>query len=442
MKKIFLLSCLLGFAIMTDAQIKGVLDRMKQRVKDKSNQKVNNTADNTVDTAFNKTEQTAKEIAKDVTTKDSTKKNKNESVENSDNGNNNATMDGNVNNELKTTSIKAYSKYDFVPGEKVIGFEDFSMGNIGDFPAGWNTNASGEIVTIEGKQGRWLWLTKPGVFVPELAQEYPEDFTFEFDLLHGVPINGAYFTVGLADLSDPSQISVWPYATNNFSIELDNANTGTELATTRFTFRKNSVSDAGSGSNPTILSDKNNPVHVAIWRQKERVRVYVNQEKLWDIPRAAIKDAKFNTIFFSVTYADEGVKHYIGNLRFAIGAPDTRNKMLTQNKWVTHGILFDVNSATIRPESYGTLKEMANVLKENPDLKVKIVGHTDADGKDADNLDLSKKRSAAVKVALAKEFGIDESRMETDGKGESEPIDNNTTPAGKANNRRVEFIKI
>jgi outer membrane protein OmpA-like peptidoglycan-associated protein len=354
----------------------------------------------------------------------------------------NETSQTNTNNPSQPASFKSYSKYDFVPGEKVIGFEDFSTGSIGDFPAGWNTNASGEIVTIEGKEGRWLWLTKPGVFVPELAQEYPEDFTFEFDLLHGVPINGAYFTVGLAELSDRSKIAVWTYETNNFSIELDNANTGTDLATTRFTFRKNSVSDAGSGTNPTILSDKNNPVHVAIWRQKERVRVYVNQEKLWDIPRAAVKEAKFNTIFFSVTYADEGIKHYIGNLRLAVGAPDTRKKFLEQNKWVTHGILFDVNSATIKPESYGTLKEMATVLKENPDLKVKIIGHTDADGKDADNLDLSKKRSASVKAALAKEFGIDESRMETDGKGESEPIDKNDTPAGKANNRRVEFIKI
>ena len=73
---------------------------------------------------------------------------------------------------------------------------------------------------------------------------------------------------------------------------------------------------------------------------------------------------------------------------------------------------------------------------------MKIVGHTDADGKDADNLDLSKRRATSVKESLAKEFGIEESRMETDGKGESEPIDKNDTPAGKANNRRVEFIKI
>ena len=170
--------------------------------------------------------------------------------------------------------------------------------------------------------------------------------------------------------------------------------------------------------------------------------MYCNQEKIWDIPKALAKDAKLNALIFTMSYAEAVSQHYIANIRLAVGAPDTRNKLLTQNKWVTHGILFDVNSATIKPESYGTLKEMANVLKENPDLKVKIIGHTDADGKDADNLDLSKRRAAAVKESLSKEFNIDESRMTTDGKGESEPIDKNDTPAGKANNRRVEFIKL
>ena len=168
----------------------------------------------------------------------------------------------------------------------------------------------------------------------------------------------------------------------------------------------------------------------------------MNQEKIWDIPKAIAPDAKLNAILFTALYADANIQHYIGNLRLAVGAPDTRKKMLEQNKWVTHGILFDVNSANIKPESYGTLKEMANVLKEYPDLKVKIVGHTDADGSDAANLELSKKRAASVKAALSKEFNIDEGRMETDGKGESEPIDKNDNPAGKANNRRVEFIKL
>ena len=88
------------------------------------------------------------------------------------------------------------------------------------------------------------------------------------------------------------------------------------------------------------------------------------------------------------------------------------------------------------------MKDIATVLSENADVKVKIIGHTDSDGDDQSNLDLSKRRAEAVKKALISEFSIDASHMEPDGKGEKEPVDKNLTPEGKANNRRVEFIKI
>jgi outer membrane protein OmpA-like peptidoglycan-associated protein len=115
---------------------------------------------------------------------------------------------------------------------------------------------------------------------------------------------------------------------------------------------------------------------------------------------------------------------------------------MTTGKFVTYGITFDVNSDKIKPESYGTLKDIANVLKENAAVKVKIIGHTDADGDAAKNIDLSKRRALSVKNELSKNFGIDASRMETDGKGKTEPIAPNDTPANKAQNRRVEFVKL
>ena len=101
-----------------------------------------------------------------------------------------------------------------------------------------------------------------------------------------------------------------------------------------------------------------------------------------------------------------------------------------------------MNSDKIKPTSYGTLKEIATILTENADVKVKIIGHTDTDGDDAKNLDLSKRRAAAVKTALSKEFNIDESRLDTDGMGETKPVADNNTSEGKAQNRRVEFIKL
>lgn len=126
----------------------------------------------------------------------------------------------------------------------------------------------------------------------------------------------------------------------------------------------------------------------------------------------------------------------------AVGAPDMRNKLITEGKLVTYGIYFDSGSDKIKPESAGTMKEIASVLKENPTIKIKIIGHTDSDGDEAKNLDLSKRRSLSVKGALSSEYGIEAMRIETDGKGETEPIAPNGTFEGKARKRRVELIKL
>ncbi|MBK8951936.1 MAG: OmpA family protein [Chitinophagaceae bacterium] len=132
----------------------------------------------------------------------------------------------------------------------------------------------------------------------------------------------------------------------------------------------------------------------------------------------------------------------VSNIRIAVGAPDMRNKLMTEGKIVSYGIYFDINKDVVKPQSYASLKEIAKILTDNPDVRIKILGHTDADGSDASNLDLSKRRSASVKNELVKTFGIDVARMETDGIGEAQPVAPNDTPSNKALNRRVEFIKL
>jgi OOP family OmpA-OmpF porin len=129
-------------------------------------------------------------------------------------------------------------------------------------------------------------------------------------------------------------------------------------------------------------------------------------------------------------------------LRYAVGKPDMRTKLLTDGKLVTRGILFDSGSAVIKVQSAGVLKEIAGVLNENPQLKVKIVGHTDSDGDNAKNMELSEQRAMAIKTALVRDFSVNEDALTAEGKGETQPSDPNTTVAGKANNRRVEFIKL
>ena len=423
MKKTFLIViCLAALTVSHSQVLKKIADRAKQRMESKTNEKVDTKVDKTVDTVFSKTERTVSDVVKGNPDGDDKQSDQQEN-----------------NTSSKTASLKVYTRYDFVPGERIIVFEDFAQDGVGDFPAKWNTNAAGEINTIEGKQGHWFSMGKAGFFMPEFIDSLPEDFTLEFDILIDRTAHSWGINTSLAELEDRNKPEAWRSAPNRLTLNLLPGTPGN--GSTAYDRRKDGTGEGAISAKMTQFDNMTRPVHVAFWRQKERLRIYLNEEKSWDIPKAFLPAAKLNALVFDIQNIDNW--HYlISNLRLAVGAPDTRKKILEQNKWVTHGILFDVNSDKIKPESYGTLKEMANVLKEYADLKVKIVGHTDGDGNDASNLDLSKRRAAAVKESLAKEFGIDESRMETDGKGESEPIDKNDTSSGKANNRRVEFIKI
>lgn len=336
-------------------------------------------------------------------------------------------------------TFQSYSKFDFVPGEKIVAAEDFAQDAIGDFPGKWNTNASGEIVTIAGQPGRWLKLTRAGFFTPEFVTDLPDNVTVEFDFAVPPGFNAGFpLNVAFVQLADAKNLADWQTANNSF---IFTAHPSPSEGATQMTTRQDGTSAAANSSTTTQLAANGKPVHFAVWRQRQRVRVYMNQEKVWDMPRAAAAAAKFNSLIFFVPGGCGDCEYYLANLRVATGAPDTRNKILSEGKWVTHGILFDVNSDRIKAESYGTLKEISGVLSEDGALKVTIVGHTDSDGDDAANMDLSKRRAASVKSALVSEFKIDASRLETDGRGESQPIDKNDNPAGKANNRRVEFIK-
>ncbi len=112
-----------------------------------------------------------------------------------------------------------------------------------------------------------------------------------------------------------------------------------------------------------------------------------------------------------------------------------------EGRSIIYGIYFDFASDRIKEESEPVLSEIAQVLRANPTWRLNVEGHTDSIGSDADNLDLSRRRSAAVKQALTSRYKIDQKRLQTSGYGESSPKDRNDTMEGRARNRRVELVK-
>jgi len=111
----------------------------------------------------------------------------------------------------------------------------------------------------------------------------------------------------------------------------------------------------------------------------------------------------------------------------------TKDQIVIKDK-----ILFDTGKATIKPVSHGILNAVAQVLKDYPNIKVRVEGHTDSVGSANANKKLSDKRAASVRTYLVGK-GITKGRLTSMGKGEGDPIDTNRTATGRSNNRRVEF---
>ncbi|HKG32689.1 MAG TPA: OmpA family protein [Gemmatimonadales bacterium] len=104
-------------------------------------------------------------------------------------------------------------------------------------------------------------------------------------------------------------------------------------------------------------------------------------------------------------------------------------------------MFFDTGSDRIRPESTPTLKEIGTMLKEHPELKLVIEGHTDDVGKPDANQGLSEKRANAVRQYLVDTYQIEGARLQAKGLGQTKPVGSNETPEGRQNNRRVELVK-
>jgi len=432
MRHFIILLAALFFGSMSYAQI-----NIGGKIKDKAQDKLEQKTDQTIDKGFEKTEEGVngvfkkKDKDKDGEDKDSEGETK---TEKSDEGDN---VEGNASGDNGTNSVKleSYSAYDFIPGDKILFFEDFSQDAIGDFPALWTSNSSGEVKTVNIAPGKWFHLNGEDAsycFTKDIA--FPENYIVEFDIIpDDVYYRGIILTLYQTDPENMHEIEDGLYP-GLYGLHITLDNDGWE--TKGYGDSKDWLE--GKASKNPVVKEKVN--HVIIWVQKRRVRIYHMGAKVLDVPTNIYAEGKFNRLRFFGW--DRGSYPYVTNIKVTTASPDMRSKLLTEGKIISYGIYFDSGKDVVKSESRGSLNEIANVLKENPDVRIKIVGHTDSDGDDASNMDLSKRRAANVKEALVKDFAIDANRIETDGLGESQPIGPNDSVENKAKNRRVEFIKL
>jgi OOP family OmpA-OmpF porin len=311
-----------------------------------------------------------------------------------------------------------YTKYDFVPGDKVIFYDDLAKEELGEFPSRWNLDRGVfEIARAEGHT--WILNTDHGYISPKLAPgPLPDKYTVEMQFFANGDKDGWYYIHWLDANGDKCGY-----------LRIGYSNMTTVVI------------------NDKTLANKDLPqlqhgVHtMRIMATKSTIKCYIDQERVANVPKVEGFAPVGFVIEMDPYYENNNVCR-IGSFRFAEGGKSLREQLDESGRIVTHGILFDSGSDRIKAESFKTLTDIGTMLAEDASLRLSIEGHTDADGADDANLKLSQARAAAVRGYLGEKHGIDGGRLEPKGLGEGKPIDTNDTPEGKANNRRVELVKL
>jgi outer membrane protein OmpA-like peptidoglycan-associated protein len=360
----------------------------------------------------NKTEQEAnKEPQKDTTVTPTS-----EPVKKEENSSNNT-------EPTPAPTLKVYANYDFVPGDTILFEDNFTDDADGEFPSHWNLENGQAILNkfngiecfylTDGNYCKVTPLTKTNSYLTD-------PFTVEFDTYN--PDNAAYGLMTFFKTSSGEDIG---------DVRLT-----AEAVTCKYFDGKEL-----SGSLPAEIqydNYKNKWHHIAIAYKKGQIKVYVDQFRVLVVPNSGIIPQ--NLYFGGI--GDPTNPIIFKNIRIAKGGGmNMLGKKFTETKIVTHGINFDIDKATIKPESMGTLNMIVQVMKDNSEIKFEVDGHTDNTGGAAHNLTLSQQRANSVKDQLVK-MGIDAARLSTKGFGDTKPISDNTTLEGRANNRRVEFVKM
>jgi OmpA-OmpF porin, OOP family len=312
------------------------------------------------------------------------------------------------------------NRYDFVPGDKVLVYDDFSDTDVGEYPAKWTVKDGGggnAVEVVERSNRRYLksrfqkgaqqgWSAHFLRYA--IKGDLPKNFTIEFD----------------ADLAGPIS-AIFTKFRSYGGRELELPGGG------------RAVSAHAEGRLPVTTGVH----HVAIAVSGTQVKLYVAGERVLADPDGVERPITRLGIHFQTPRAEEGDHQMFTAYRLAEGGKPAKQMLAGEGRIVTHGILFDTGSDVIKPESGPTLRAILQLLQEDAKLRFSIEGHTDDQGGPKVNQPLSERRAAAVKAWLVKQ-GIDAGRLASKGFGQTKPIDQNASAEGRANNRRVEFVRI
>jgi outer membrane protein OmpA-like peptidoglycan-associated protein len=312
-----------------------------------------------------------------------------------------------------------WANYDFVPGDRVLFADDFADEYVGDFPRRL-TYVRGNLEVVEWEGRRLLRGTGGDRFIIQIPDGLPEQYTVEFDI-HD-PSTSSGTDIYLAALEDGKE-----YA-GTHRINVGN-------------WRGSGVWNGGPMSTNVIETIEEEVVPIRISVDRGYIKVYAHERRIANVPQVDVPAGETGITFHLHSRTDRPI--YLGNLRVAEGGRTRIYETLSaEGRVVTHGILFDVGSATIRPESTPTLTDIGRTLQQHATLRLRIEGHTDNTGTPEGNQSLSQHRAESVRAFLMAEYGVTADRLEAVGMGQTVPAAPNETEEGRQTNRRVELVQL
>jgi OOP family OmpA-OmpF porin len=330
-----------------------------------------------------------------------------------------------------------YGKYDFVPGDKLIFYDDFSDTDVGEFPVKWHLKGpkdpGNNAVEVVEYQGQRFLRARPGGAEgnqPGATQylrlahqgDLPARFTIEFDAVLGYAQTPDY----------PNRYLVYLLSNDEEWLVSEGVGVGV------LAFSGTEGRSVNTQTSLAMLDGKMH--HVAISVNGSFVKAYVDHQRVVNDPDAIVRPIRRVGLCLAAGGRIANERVMMTNFRLAEGGKDPKAALNTDGRIVSHGILFDTGSDRIKGESLPTLKLILGLLQGDPKLRFSVEGHTDDQGGKAVNQPLSERRAAAVMAWLAGK-GIAADRLAAKGHGDGKPLDKNNSAEGRANNRRVEFVK-
>ncbi len=341
-----------------------------------------------------------------------------------------------------------WNKFDFVAGDEVIFYDQLANEKLGEFPSQWELlDGEAEVQKVNGENV--IALLEGGMIMPLISPTWnylPETYTIEFDYYEFLEDGDKEDDYGTLELKivlpDEHYLpySLWHVGFQNYIAKGDHEYYNDDSKTISTVFSNEAMTTGrGVGNDNRIEKvEFNKWHHVSVSVNKRAVKVYYDETRVANIPNY---NNPVSGYFGFIYYGGKTEQPaYIKNVRFAKGAVPLYDRMVTDGKFITYGITFDVGKSVIKPESMGEINRIVKLMTDNPELKFEVQGHTDNTGNAANNQKLSEARANAIVNKLV-EMGIAANRLSSVGKGQTSPIADNSTEEGRAKNRRVEFVK-